>query len=125
MKGKIQRIPNATFAEIFYADDTICLTGNTGSAQRLLRTIERHSERYGMALNYDKCELIQFNDNGKVRFQNGKVVRKTHKAKYLGCEINDASNVMKEVKARKAACIGTWKNWSSFGKSLTAQWASR
>ena len=60
-----------------------------------------------MALNHDKCELIQFNDDGKVKFLNGTEVKKSQKAKYFGCEINDASNVIKEVKTRKATCIGT------------------
>ena len=54
LQGRIQTIPKAIFAEISYADDTICLTGDTISAQRLLRTIEKHRERYGMALNRGK-----------------------------------------------------------------------
>ena len=40
--------------ELLYADDTLLIGSKTKPANELLKTIEKHSERYGMHLNKEK-----------------------------------------------------------------------
>ena len=36
-----------------------------------------------------KCEAVNINTVGKIRFNNGQVVAETDEAKYLGCLLNE------------------------------------
>ena len=43
------------FMEILYADDTLLIGDNAKILNLLIAAIEKHSERYGMKLNKNKC----------------------------------------------------------------------
>ena len=51
------RVPNANFDEVLFADDTICFSQSPDELNHFLHRIEIHSKNYGLQLNEDKCEL--------------------------------------------------------------------
>ena len=79
-------------------DDTIIYSGSASTLTKLLRKIKYEGAKYGLKLNQDKCETINTNTAGVVRFNNGKPVKHTDEAKYLGCLLNDN----KEAKTKSA-----------------------
>ena len=54
-------------------------------------------KKYGLKLNLDKCEAISINTAGVVRINNGKPIKQTDEAKYLGCILNDNVEANKEI----------------------------
>ena len=66
----MEPIDGIYFSEILYADDTLIFGANTQCINRLLHAIERHSEYFGLKLNYDKCVNLTANQRvSSVRFQ--------------------------------------------------------
>ena len=114
-RTKKHRVGSADFEEIMYADDTICITENAEAMARLLRAIETESSKYGLKLNYDKCELIQIYRGGNlteqdnVYFANHTAVRCKNEAKYLGCWLNDRGDPEREIKQRISNCMAILK----------------
>ena len=51
------RTPGATFDEVMYAHDTICISPDTRTINKFIETIETVGEQYGLKLNYGKCEV--------------------------------------------------------------------
>ena len=90
-----QPIDGIYFAEILYADDTLMFGANTQCVNVLLHAIERHSEYFGLALNYDKCVNITANQKqSSVRFSptgptQGALVPRKKTATYLGSLLTD------------------------------------
>ena len=78
------RIKNATFDEILFADDTICVSENAQALTLLLHKIQEKGQQYGLTLNKDKCEIIrisretQFTEEDKVTFTDNTEVKTTH-----------------------------------------------
>ena len=52
------RPPGATFDEVLYADDTICVSENEHALNWLLEQLEIEGAGYGLKLNKTKCELL-------------------------------------------------------------------
>ena len=111
--------PGAIFDEILYADDTIIYSRSAPTLTKLLRKIQDEGAKYGLKLNQNKCEAININTAGIIRFNNGKPVKQTDEAKYLGCLLNDNTEAKKEISKRIADTMVTWKNWRNFGKTAT------
>ena len=63
------------FDEILYADDTVCVSEDLEAMNELLKGIEDEGERYGMRLNYKKCELLRFGLAGPVRVRDWTALR--------------------------------------------------
>ena len=88
------RVGTANFDEVLFADDTICVSESAAALTRLLKAIEEEGAKYGLTLNYDKCELIRiyrggsFTPRDKVFFTDGTAVKVKEEAKYLGCWLN-------------------------------------
>ena len=57
LKFDINKLQTA-YNEILYADDTILITENSEDMEKLLQTIEKEGEKYGMKLNQEKCEMV-------------------------------------------------------------------
>ena len=51
--------------ELLYADDTLLVGSKAKPLNLLLKTIEKHSKRYGMTLNKKKCEYFAINPKNK------------------------------------------------------------
>ena len=53
------RVINANFDEVLFADDAICISENANSLINLLHLLQHKGVKYGLQLNMDKCELIR------------------------------------------------------------------
>ena len=109
------RVATANFDEVLFADDTICVSESAKALTRLLRNIETEGAKYGLKLNYDKCEVIRISraepltKEDTIYFKNGKTVKNKQEAKYLGCWLNDKGDPEREVKQRIANCMTVLK----------------
>ena len=83
-----------------FADDTIIYSYDDKTLSKLVKEIEIESAKYGLKLNYSKCEHICINGNDKIKYASGRQVPKANEAKYLGCMINDRGDPDKEVKKK-------------------------
>eukprot|EP00973_Karenia_brevis_P085709 11889938-Karenia_brevis.AAC.1 len=77
------KVSTATFTEVLFADDTICITSTPSAMNDLLACIETVGEMYGLKLNKSKCDLIRFNATSRVVFQDGSRVPLQTEARYL------------------------------------------
>ena len=59
------RVQAAEFAEVLYADDTICISEDSEATNQRIRRIEVEGEKYGMKLNYGECEQHRLRQRGK------------------------------------------------------------
>ena len=110
------RINGISFDEVLYADDTILTSTDAGSLSKLLTSIEQEGNKYGLRLNKAKCELVSNvnNVNENVKFMDGTNVPKKTEVKYLGCHLNEHTDVSKELKARISICMSTLKKLDIF-----------
>jgi len=93
------------FDEIVYADDTICISTDTKAINHFLKDIEKEGKNYGLLLNKDKCELLTTSLNADIRFENGTKVKRKPEVTYLGCQINQNSNISQELSKRISNCM--------------------
>ena len=56
LKSKPHRILGTEVDEVFYADDTICISEDEQAMSRLLQDIEKEGATYGLKFNKTKCE---------------------------------------------------------------------
>ena len=70
-----QRVEHATFDDILFAHDTICISKDPGTLTMFLQVIEHHSAKYGLALNRGKCEVLTISKQWvalqKIKFLDG------------------------------------------------------
>ena len=72
------RVPGASFDEIMYADDTICISEDTKTMNQFIHIIEVVGEGYGLKLNKIKCELLSTEKDPIIHFtDHTKVTQKT------------------------------------------------
>ena len=109
-----QRVPGATFDEVTYADDTICIATTEKAINEMLKHIEKEGEKYGMKLNKEKCELITTDSTANVHLDNKQQIKKTRKATYLGCEIGIKTTNTEELNSRIAKTMATMKKLDLF-----------
>jgi hypothetical protein len=108
------RLMGTNYDEVLYADDTICISTDTRAMNKLLASIEKEGARYGLKLNRNKCEVILTGGNADIHFSDGTRVTQKDEVKYLGCQINNTSDVNKELNGRIAACMATLKGLHAF-----------
>ena len=102
--------------EILYADDTICMTNTATQMGILVRAIEIEGAKYGLHLNKNKCEHLQFNSIERVIFSDGTLVPTVKEAKYLGCWLNDKGDPLREFRQRRQECLTTWNKLEVYWK---------
>merc|ERR1712086_301462 len=97
--------------ELLYADDTLLYSTEPKKLEKTLRQVETKSERYGLALNYNKCEFIGINYHGRrtPKFTNNKKVKQTKQAKYLGVLLTERAQPEIEIRERIKQSAITWK----------------
>ena len=108
------RICGANFDEIVYADDTICVSNDTKAMNKFLKSIEEEGAKYGLTLNKDKCELLTTSVNADIKFKDGTKVKRKPEVTYLGCQINQYSNITQEISERIACCMTVLKKLDIF-----------
>ncbi|MCS5642106.1 MAG: reverse transcriptase family protein, partial [Dehalococcoidia bacterium] len=100
---------DAGSTELLYADDTLLISSQAKQVNLLIKTIEKHSDRYGMNLNRDKCECFALNPDSKnvVKFADNTPLKIATHANYLGghLQANGASKPEVESRIAKAAHI--------------------
>ena len=69
-----------------------------------LQTIEKIGAQYGMKLNHDKCIVICYNDTRPIKFANGNIVKTLEEVTYLGCNLNQDTDMTRELKKRIGKC---------------------
>ena len=62
-----------------------------------------------MALNKAKCEILKFSNVRTIKFDEGDPVRVKDKVKYLGVNLNDEADPMREIQERITYCMLTLK----------------
>ena len=110
------RPPETSFDEVLFADDTICVSTSAEGLNGLVHRVDQHSQRYGVAVNKGKCELINFGVTGSIHFNNGKPILKQYQAKYLGCTLNEKGDTTSELNKRISDCHRTWRRLELFWK---------
>ena len=94
------RVPGADFDEVMYADDTICISQDTKTMNKFIKSIETIGKEYGLKLNKSKCELITTATNPNIHFADNTKVTEKEEVKYLGCQLNHTGCANKEISKR-------------------------
>ena len=63
---KTKAAKDAGTDKLFYADDTLLISSSANVTNKVIKTIMKHSERYGLSLNLNKCEVIYANKKKKA-----------------------------------------------------------
>jgi len=117
---KNNRLPNLNYDMVYYADDTILFSQNTRAVNELLKHTENVSSQFGLNLNKDKCVAINMNNEGNIKFQDGKSFEQKYETKYLGNELNKEVNITHEISAKMHDVRKTWFKLSDYWKASNA-----
>ena len=84
----------------------------------MLTKIETCAAKYGLNLNQSKCETINTDtgDKSRIAFKDGGKVQRKNMAKYLGCKLNNKSEIQKELNSKMKDCVTAWKKLETFWK---------
>jgi hypothetical protein len=74
-----------------------------------LKDVESEGAKYGLALNKTKCELLTTSTNADSTFADGTRVKKKPEVTYLGCQLNQYSNITQELSKRIGTCMAILK----------------
>jgi len=69
-----------------------------------LYNIQAVGRTYGLELNLKKCVCIKKNTTSFLKFENGEKVPVVREATYLGCDLNQETDMAKEVRKRIGKC---------------------
>ena len=111
------RQDNCNFDEIMYADDTILVSKDTRTLNKMLKEIEEAGEMYGLRLNKGKCVTICMYGNPDIKFKDGTRLQKVEEAVYLGVTLNNKLNMQKEIQKRISNTMIIWKRLGEFWKN--------
>ena len=100
-------MPGQHADEVLYTDDTICMTQDEESMNKMLEEIEKEGATYGLKINKTKCEYLHVGEAGPVFFQDGTPVPVQTEVKYLGYSMNNKGGPGKEVRKRTKDCMAT------------------
>ena len=79
-----------------------------------LKDIECEGAKYGMLLNQTKCELLATSLNADIKFYDGTRVPRKPEVAYLGCQINQYSNMTQELSKRFSNCMAVMRRLDLF-----------
>ena len=103
------KLDNLSCMEVFYADDTLLVTKNTRTMNRLLHAVESESQYYGLKLNQSKCAAITSAGRHGIKFRDGTPVPHEEQVTYLGSIITRQVNIRAEIENRIGATMATWR----------------
>ncbi len=104
----------------YYTPMTRIHSRNPEVLQKLLHKIETEGTIYGLSLNYKKCEHMAVGPTRDIRFKSGTTVNKMNESKYLGCYLNNRTDITRELKRRMGDVWYTWKRLELFWKMQNA-----
>ena len=67
-----------------------------------------------MKLNKSKCEVLTTSLNADIQFADGTPVKKKPEVTYLGCQLNQYTNITQEISKRIAQCMTILKRLDIF-----------
>ena len=70
-----------------------------------LKDIEHECLKYGLKLNKGKCELLSTSFNADIKLADDTNVKRKPEVTYLGCQINQYSNINQEISKRISNCM--------------------
>ena len=79
-----------------------------------LKDIENEGTIYGLKLNKGKFELLTTSLNADIKFADGTKVKRKPEVTYLGCQLNQYSNISQEISKRIANCMTILKRLDIF-----------
>lgn len=83
------RVRGASFDEVLYADDTVCISESVAAMTRLLKLIEAESEKSGLKLHNKKYTSLGYGKKGNLHLTGLKeVISQEEEVKYLGCQLD-------------------------------------
>ena len=62
------RVPGASFDEVMYADDTMCISDDIKTMNKFIQKVEVTGEEYGLKINKSKCELLKTEKKPDIHF---------------------------------------------------------
>ena len=95
--------------EVLHADDTLLVTQNTRTMNRLLHAVESESQYHGLKLNQSKCAAIASTGRHRIKFRDGTPVPHEDQVTCLGGIITRQVNIRAEIENRIAATMATWR----------------
>ena len=104
--------------ELLYADDTLLMTIDQESMNKLVQAIEKISAEYNMKLNLDKCFHISMNCEPTIRFRNGKPMASATQVTYLGGTITNKGCPRTEIQSRLSKALGAAKKLITVWKDV-------
>jgi hypothetical protein len=103
------KLGHLSFMEVLYADDTLLVTKNTRTMNRLLHAVESESQYHGLKLNQSKCAAIASTGRHRIKFRDGTPVPHEDQVTCLGGIITRQVNIRAEIENRIAATMATWR----------------
>lgn len=94
-----------SFTELLYADDTVLLTTNVSTMNRLLAKVEKCANYHGLNFNKNKCVSVNFHTTARTKYADGSRVPTAEQATYLGATLSKSANTRKEVNAKISQCF--------------------
>lgn len=110
------RICFANCDEVVFVDDTICVSTSTKSMNLFLKYFEFEGAAYGLGVNKDKCDMLTMSLRADIRSADGRKVKRKSEETYLGCHVNQYSNITQEISRRVAKCMAIVKRLDIFWK---------
>ena len=103
------KLDHLSFMEVLHADDTLLVTKNTRTMNRLLHAVESESQYHGLKLNQSKCAAIASTGRHRIKFRDGTPVPHEDQVTCLGGIITRQVNIRAEIENRIAATMATWR----------------
>ena len=76
--------------------------------------LEAEAKKYGLRPNRGKCEHIQMNTGGRIKFIDSKHVMVVTEARYLGVLLHHKADPKVEIADRIKQAMATWKRLNKF-----------
>ena len=101
-KGKQMKFQDIDFSDLLYADDTMLVSSRANPVNKMLHAIEKHSKRYNLNINKEKCNYISMNTKDTVKFSDETNMKKAEEAEYLGAIMTKKHTARTELENRIA-----------------------
>ena len=88
--------PEITLEALFFADDSILIAETMEDAEQNIQVLIEASEKYGLNINREKCQILIYNN--KENIQEIKGIKVEESIKYLGVTIDNKEEMFKTHK---------------------------
>ena len=81
---------------------------------RILKAIEEEGSNYGLTLSKKTCELFKFGSIKDVQFSNGEKLKPQEEVTYLGINLNDKGDPVRELIENITVCNGILRSLHAY-----------